>query len=109
MVRDGGQAWREGPTFDYISIRSPIIRSSSAGAAEHLCLSVGPPPPKQPGSPPNTEAVMVKCSGADPRQIFKLGPCSEYLVGAGQDRSSRAQRKGLHVLLANFSRGGARV
>ncbi|CBN74781.1 Xylosyltransferase, family GT14 [Ectocarpus siliculosus] len=75
MVRDGGQAWREGPTFDYISIRSPIIHSSSGGAAEHLCLSVGPPPPKKPGSPPNTEAVMVKCSGADPRQIFKLGPC----------------------------------
>ncbi|CAN0074699.1 unnamed protein product, partial [Scytosiphon promiscuus] len=84
-VRNGDQPWRQGPTFNYISIRSPnpgSTKKTKKGGAEEdevLCLSLGQAPSKQQGRAGGggrTEAKMDKCSKTDPRQVFKLGPCS---------------------------------
>eukprot|EP00752_Nemacystus_decipiens_P009269 g8281.t1 len=72
-VRAGEQAWRRGPTFDYISIRS-ASPPEAAGEEEEKCLSLNQAPTKQSGS--RAEATLEKCNGEDPRQFFKLGPCS---------------------------------
>lgn len=40
-----------------------------------MCLSLNQAPSKHSGS--RAEATMDKCNKEDPRQFFKLGPCSE--------------------------------
>eukprot|EP00903_Cladosiphon_okamuranus_P012640 g11825.t1 len=67
-VRAGEQAWRRGPTFDFISIQT------ATGEGEEKCLSLNQHTSKQAGA--RTEASMEKCNKEDPRQFFKLGPCS---------------------------------
>ncbi|CAM9872008.1 unnamed protein product, partial [Pylaiella littoralis] len=103
-IRDGGQPWRMGPTFNFVSIQSSSSSSTSTTEGEAMCLTLDKSHSRQQsggGASSRNEARMEKCSESpDPSQIFRLGPCSSDGAlalgegGKGFMQSSRGKASG---------------
>lgn len=92
--------WRKGVRFDRISIRSTAAArlNASSGAEDgeddedeegprELCLTLDEPSMTGPKPTGKVVAKMVPCSGGNPRQVFRLGPCSECGLARGCGRA----------------------